>query len=125
MKIIKKDIKEEILCLYKLDKTVVEDDKRLMANIWHRYGWDQSQDLLTNLKKMPSSETIRRTRQKLHQDGLIEYSEGVEERRYEAYKEVKDELGTPIPFFEEDPLDKMPVIKGIGRKETAIIKENK
>jgi hypothetical protein len=113
MKIIKKDIKEEILCLYKLDKTVVEDDKRLMANIWHRYGWDQSQDLLTNLKKMPSSETIRRTRQKLHQDGLIEYSEGVEERRYEASKEVTEELGT----------SPMPKIMGSGRKATAIIEE--
>lgn len=113
MKIVKKDIKEEILYLYKLDKTVVEDDKRLMANIWHRYGWDQSQDLLTNLKKMPSSETIRRTRQKLHQDGLIEYSESVEERRYEASKEVTEELGT----------SPMPKIIGSGRKSTVIMEE--
>lgn len=94
MSLIAKDVKEEILRLYNLDKTVVEDDKRLIANVWHRYGWDQSLDLLTNLKKMPSSETIRRTRQKLHQDGLIEYSESVEERRYEASKEVTEELST-------------------------------
>ena len=92
--LVNKDMKGEILRLYKLDKTVVEDDKRLIANIWHIYGWDQSKDLLTNLKNVPNPETIRRTRQKLHQDGEIEYSKGVEERRYEASKEVTDEMST-------------------------------
>ena len=102
MQLIKQDIKKEILQLYRLDKTVVEDDKRLIANVWHRYGWDQSKDLLTNLNKVPSAETIRRTRQKLHQDGLIEYSDSVEERRYEAYKEVTAELAEPIIVFDNE-----------------------
>ncbi len=102
MQLIKQDIKKEILQLYRLDKTVVEDDKRLIANVWHRYGWDQSKDLLTNLNKVPSAETIRRTRQKLHQDGLIEYSDQVEERRYEAYKEVTAELAEPIIVFDNE-----------------------
>ena len=92
--IVTKDMRETILALYKKDKTVVEDDKRLIANVWHIYGWDQNKDLLTNLKNVPSSETIRRTRQKLHQDGDIEYSKAEEERRYEASKEVREELGT-------------------------------
>jgi hypothetical protein len=102
MQLIKQDIKKEILQLYRLDKTVVEDDKRLIANVWHRYGWDQSKDLLTNLNKVPSAETIRRTRQKLHQDGLIEYSDQVEESRYEAYKEVRAELAEPIIVFDNE-----------------------
>ena len=101
MPLIKKDMKDMILSLYKKDKTVVEDDKRLMANIWTLSGWDNNKDLLTNLKAVPSPETIRRTRQKLHQDGLIEYSGATEERRYEASKEVREELGKNMVVDEE------------------------
>ena len=94
-------MKDMILSLYKKDKTVVEDDKRLMANIWTLSGWDSNKGLLTNLKAVPSPETIRRTRQKLHQDGLIEYSGATEERRYEASKEVREELGKNMVVDEE------------------------
>ena len=99
MSIITKNIKDQILKLYSLDKTVVEDDKRLIANIWQLSGWDSSKDLLTNLRAVPSAETIRRSRQKLHQDGLIEYSEDVDERRYKEYKKTTEELGNQKAFF--------------------------
>ena len=99
MSIITKNTKDQILKLYSLDKTVVEDDKRLIANIWQLSGWDSSKDLLTNLRAVPSAETIRRSRQKLHQDGLIEYSEDVDERRYKEYKKTTEELGSQKAFF--------------------------
>ncbi len=99
MQVVTKDMKAEILRLYRLDKTVVDDDKRLLANIWHRYGWDQSKDLLTNIRAVPSAETIRRTRQKLHEEGEIEYSKEVEESRYEASKEVHDEMSSSQRVF--------------------------
>ena len=99
MSVITKNTKDQILKLYSLDKTVVEDDKRLIANIWQLSGWDSSKDLLTNLRAVPSAETIRRSRQKLHQDGLIEYSEDVDERRYKEYKKTTEELGNQKEFF--------------------------
>lgn len=122
MSLISKDIRQQILRLCISVPEIVNDDKWLIAEIWRLNGWSYDKNLYENLKAMPSAETIRRTRQKLHQDGLIEYSGATEERRYEAYKEVTDELGTPIPFFEEDPLDKLPKIKGTGRKETVVIR---
>lgn len=125
MPLVSKSTKDLIQAIYNNEnrRKLLDKDTALIAFIWRIDGWDDSKPLEENIAKVRSAESIRRTRQKMHEKGLIKYSDEAEERRYEAYKDVKDELGTPIPFFEEDPLDKMPVIKGTGRKETAIIKE--
>lgn len=101
MQLIRKDIRDQILAVYAKDSRMVNDDKALIACIWELNDWDYSTDLYTNLKRMPSSETIRRTRQKLHQEGLIKYSKEAETRRYEASKEVREELGTNMVVDEE------------------------
>jgi len=101
MQLIKQDIREQILRIYEKNPNIVNDDKALIACIWELNDWEYGLDLYTNLKRMPSSETIRRTRQKLHQEGLIKYSKEAETRRYEASKDVREELGKNIVVDEE------------------------
>lgn len=66
-----------------------DDDKLLISMVWIEEGWDNSQTLYGNLKRLSSPETIRRTRQKLQQDGLIKPSEKVTEARYNDFKQAR------------------------------------
>lgn len=86
-------MEQVILKLYRNDKSIVNDDKRLLAQVWYEYGWNDDKTLYENLKRMPSSETITRARRKLHQDGLIQYSKYADNRRYELFKDHRYKYG--------------------------------
>lgn len=87
-----RNMRNEVLECYESNHSVADDDKMLIAMIWNRHGWDNSENLYENLKKMPSAETIRRTRQKLVADGLIKQSEKSVEKRYKAFKKYREEF---------------------------------
>lgn len=89
MKINTKQLRTRILNLYKTDKRVAEDDKYLITRIWLEDGWDYSQGLYTNLMNVTSPESIRRTRARLVQEGLMEVSDAKTEARYREYKQVR------------------------------------
>ena len=89
MKINTTQLRTRILNLYKLDKRVAEDDKYLISKIWKEDGWDQEKDVYANLMNVTSPESIRRTRAKLVQEGLMKVSEAVTEARYEDYKQAR------------------------------------
>jgi len=78
---------------YAKDKRVADDDTLLLAIVWDMSGWERNAPLLTNLRNMPSPETIRRTRQKLVAEGLITPSASATDRRYKSWKRVRKELG--------------------------------
>lgn len=65
------------------------DDKLLIALIWDKEGWSRNDELYSNLIKVSSPETIRRTRQKLVEEGLIKPSEVVIEARFKEFKQVR------------------------------------
>lgn len=102
MPLINKSTKDLIIAISKNDsrKHLLEDDKALIAFIWRIDGWDDNKPLEDNIAKVRSAESIRRTRQKLHEQGEISYTEATEERRYEASKEVREEVGTNVVFDE-------------------------
>lgn len=83
------NLRTEILEIYKFDNSVANDDKKLIAKVWNRHGWDMSENLYENLKKMPSAESIRRTRQKLVAEGLIKPNNKTTERRYKEFKDFR------------------------------------
>lgn len=89
MKVNTKDMRSKILRWVKASPKAASDDKLLISLIWIDEGWDYSDSLLNNLKRVSSPETIRRTRQKLQQDGLIKASEPTIEARYEDYKQAQ------------------------------------
>lgn len=92
MKVNTKDMRRKVLECVAHDPKAAEDDKLLIALIWWDEGWDDRRTLLENLKHVSSPETIRRTRQKLQQDGLIKPSEKVLDKRYEDYKQARMSL---------------------------------
>lgn len=89
MKINTTQLRTRILNLYKLDKRVAEDDKYLITKIWEEDGWDCSAGIYRNLMNVTNPESIRRTRAKLVQEGLMKVSEAVTEARYEDYKQAR------------------------------------
>ena len=87
MKVNTKDMQRKILSIVKNVPNAANDDKLLIALIWSKEGWDRSDGLYSNLARVSNPETIRRTRQKLVQEGLIKPSDRtVEIRRYEVNK---------------------------------------
>ena len=86
-------IRAKIRKAYFKNSKVADDDALLLSEVWKSSGWDNNRNLLQNLRNMPSPETIRRTRQKLVEEGLIKPSKEATERRYITWKRVRKELG--------------------------------
>ena len=88
-----KNIRVKIERAYARNRKVADDDKLLLAEVWLDSGWDNNKALIDNLRNMPSPETIRRTRQKMVEEGAIRPSLSATERRYKSFKSTRRELG--------------------------------
>lgn len=89
MKVNSDNMRKMILKLYRDNPNVANSDKLLIASIWADEGWEQGCSIYQNLLKVSSPETIRRTRQKLQQEGLIKASDEVTEERYKEFKQAR------------------------------------
>lgn len=87
------NVRAKIRRAYYKNKRVADDDTLLLAIVWDMSGWERNAPLLTNLRKMPSPETVRRTRQKLVAEGLIKPSSTATDRRYNSWKRARKALG--------------------------------
>lgn len=92
MKVNTKDMRSKVLKWVAYYPKAAEDDKLLISLIWMDEGWATGLPLLDNLRRVSSAETIRRTRQKLQQEGLIRPSEKTTEKRYNEYKQARMDL---------------------------------
>ena len=88
-----RNIRVKIEKAYARNRKVADDDMLLLAEVWMDSGWDNSKSLIDNLRNMPSPETIRRTRQKMVEEGAIRPSLTASERRYKNFKSIRKELG--------------------------------
>lgn len=93
MKINSNLMRQRIINLCKINSKYANDDLALMAAIWQKEGWSSERSLYDNLCRVSNPETIRRTRQKLQQEGLIQARERVVEKRYGEFKQAKFDLG--------------------------------
>ena len=91
MKVNTKRMRDRIKALCDRDVKYADDDKLLIATIWYQEGWTDP-DLLKHLREVSSSETIRRTRQKLREEGVIKTSKDVDEARYQQMQEAREDL---------------------------------
>ena len=74
-------IQDKVLRVIHSNPGVEDDDKQLLAAVWREEGWNDNLTLIDNLKRVSNPETITRARRKLHELGLIEYSEEADARR--------------------------------------------
>ena len=91
MRVNTKRMRDRIIELCKKDPSLADDDKRLIATVWYMEGWTDP-DLLKHLRAVSSSETIRRTRAKLREQGLIKPSEAVDDARYQQMQQAREDL---------------------------------
>ena len=89
MKINSVDMRKKILRAVWRNPALADNDKLLIATIWESEGWDNTRCVYENLLVVSSPETIRRTRQKLVEEGLIKPSEKATEARYKEFKQIK------------------------------------
>lgn len=92
MKINSNNMRDKILRLVKKDSRFANDDKLLIATIWWQEGW-KDKNLYKMLQKVSSPETIRRTRAKLVEEGLIIPDKKVQEARWDAEGQARTDLG--------------------------------
>lgn len=89
MKVNTADMRHKILRTVHREPHAADDDKLLIALIWESEGWDYMLSVYENLRRVSSPETIRRTRQKLVEEGRIVPMEETTERRYHDFKEAR------------------------------------
>lgn len=87
----KAKLQQTILLLYNEDPSIVNDESRLLEQVWLKYGWSDSRSLYDNLSRLPRPESISRRRRELHNLGLIQYSNEALDDRMEAFKNERDE----------------------------------
>lgn len=92
MKVNTKKMRDKILALVKKDPRLANDDKLLIATVWWNEGW-KDKCLYKRLQEVSSPETIRRTRAKLVEDGLIKPSDKIQQARADAEAQARDSLG--------------------------------
>jgi len=93
------DKQQKVMAAYDTDPNCVNEEHRLLEAVWLKEGWDNNRSLYWNLQRVSHPESISRARRKLHELGLITYSEESLERRMGYYKEMQDEYGQPYMVF--------------------------
>lgn len=88
MKVNTQAMRDKILNLVNKNPELANDDKRLIASVWWTEGWHDP-ELYEHLKSVSSPETIRRTRAKLVEEGLIKPSEETTQARKAEEQEVR------------------------------------
>lgn len=89
MKVNTNDMRHKIIRVVNWLPNAANDDKLLIAKIWEFEGWDYMNDIYTNLRHVSSPETIRRTRQKLVEEGVIKPSDSTIEHRYHDFEQAR------------------------------------
>lgn len=89
MKVNTKDMRSKILAVVRRNPTSVNDDRLLISLVWLDEGWDYGKGLYANLRNVSSPETIRRTRQRMVEEGVLKPSEATTEARYQEFKQAR------------------------------------
>lgn len=89
MKVNTQYMRHKILRAVYLEPKCADDDKLLISKIWEYEGWDYTLSVYQNLRYVSSPETIRRTRQKLVEEGKIVPSEKANAARHKEFVQVR------------------------------------
>lgn len=96
----KKLVRRNVCKLIAKYPSLANDDRLLVVGYWRMIdGWDDDKELVYNIARATSWDTITRTRRLLHQQGIITYSDKVEEKRFNRFIEMRDEYSTKKSSF--------------------------
>lgn len=89
-----KKLQQTVLQVIQDNPGVENDDCALIAAIWRTQGWSDVRSLEDNIERVTRPESISRARRKLHELGLISYSQAAHEMRYDAFKHEQNKHST-------------------------------
>jgi len=87
---------EQVANILKVSSAARNSDRELLILYMQKFGMELTLKQIEKFRKMPSTETIRRSRQAIQEQGKYLASPAVEEERFRKYKQMKN-----MPF--EDP----------------------
>lgn len=90
-------ISEQVEGILRVSRAARNSDRELLLIYFQKFGMDLSPRQIELFRQMPSTETIRRTRQSLQEKGKYPADQAVEEARFEKYKAVKQGIGYETP----------------------------
>lgn len=82
-------VSEQVENLLKYLPKCRSSDKELFIAYMQRFGMELTKDQEDKFRKMPSMETIRRSRQLIQEQGKYPASEQMDTLRHEKYKEMR------------------------------------
>lgn len=83
------NISERVENILKVSRDARNSDKELLIIYMQKAGMDLSQKQRNIFRDMPSSETIRRIRQKFQEQGKYKADKAVDEARFNKYRKVR------------------------------------
>lgn len=81
------------------------DDKELILSVWSQLGFDLTPAQEQKFLELPSTETIRRVRQKLQENGKYLPSKAVQEFRESKSQVIQQNAPSASPEHVEEVLD--------------------
>lgn len=100
------------------DPVARDSDRRLILAVWEHYGLVLTREQRAKFMDTPSTESIRRTRQKFQEHGMYLASERINEARYKKFKNVRANINSAEP---DEVLDSVPAHPG---KQTKMFGED-
>lgn len=82
-------ILDQVTNILKASHMARNSDKQLMIIFMQKSGMNLSPQQIETFKRMPSLETVRRTRQLIQEQGKYPADQRIEEERYNKFKEVR------------------------------------
>lgn len=85
-------ISDQVEGILRVSQAARNSDKELLIIYMAKFGLGLTKEQEDKFRKMPSVETIRRTRQALQEHGKYPADPEVEEQRFEKYRRVKQNI---------------------------------
>lgn len=90
-------ILDQVTNILKASHKARNSDVELLLIYFQKFGMNLTPEQEATFRKMPSVETIRRTRQAIQERGDYRADEAVEEARYQQFKDVKQNIQSESP----------------------------
>lgn len=90
-------ISQQVENILKVSREARNSDKELLIIYMQKFGMNLSEEQKDTFRNMPSTETIRRTRQQLQQECKYPADESVDQARFDKFKEVKQNIKYESP----------------------------
>lgn len=84
-------ISDQVEAILKASHAARNSDRELLIIYMQKFGLELSDKQQALFRKMPSTETIRRTRQALQEQGKYPADEAVDNARFEKFRKMKYE----------------------------------